>query len=125
MAFGRKETVRLPPLFGGSLAAIGMNQGSPPIQEPPLLAVGITLGRGIMRIHGFVEGNDGFLVPLIRSGARGERHPEQDKRQHGAQYNYGSSEFSHGYNPPGLDWLDGLMWPDGLNCTARDGWKPP
>src|SRR5258708_33029203 len=79
MAFGRKETVRLPPLFGGSLAAIGMNQGSPPIQEPPLLAVGITLWRGIMRIHEFLSRSVSPVETHLEGRSRAARPPVKFK----------------------------------------------
>src|SRR2546421_761556 len=57
--------------------------------------------------HRTAEGDDGFLIPLIRSGARGENGAEQ----HGAHYKYNYSQSLHDTTLlVGLAGLNGQGW---------------
>jgi hypothetical protein len=45
--------------------------------------------------HRIAERDNGFFVPLIRSGTRGEYGPKHHSDQHGAHDNYSSSYGLH------------------------------
>src|SRR5258708_11550988 len=64
--------------------------------------------------HRIVEGDDGLLVPLIRSSARRKCGPQQNNSdQHGAQSYCGSSQSFHATTS--WFWIDWAGW-YGRNC---------
>jgi len=64
--------------------------------------------------HRIAEGNNGFFVPLIRSGTRGECGPKQHSDQHSAQRKYNYSQSLHA-----TTLLVGLAGPNGPGRRLR------